>query len=135
MGLFWRHTLGHSWQSIMENAVAKCGEVGARVLVVDTISQFAQLAGDKENNAGDVLEVYRPLQEAAAKGLAVISVRHERKSGGDVANAGRGSSAFAGERLTLSSQLGNPKEIHDLRLGKYTRCLVSTRLPTFSQLN
>lgn len=94
--LQWRDTLGVSWDSILSEAVRKCEAVGARLVVVDTISQFARLTGDRENNAGDVLEIYRPLQEAAARGLAVMSIRHERKGGGDVANAGRGSSAFAG---------------------------------------
>jgi hypothetical protein len=94
--LMWRDTLGVSWEEIVDGAVQKCREVGARLLVVDTVSQFAQLAGDAENNAGDVLKTYRPLQAAAGEGIAVLSVRHERKSGGDVANAGRGSSAFTG---------------------------------------
>jgi hypothetical protein len=38
----------------------------------------------------------RPLQEAAAKGLAVCITRHERKGGGEVGESGRGSSAFGG---------------------------------------
>jgi hypothetical protein len=37
-----------------------------------------------------------PLQQAAAAGLGVLVVRHERKSGGDVGHSGRGSSAFGG---------------------------------------
>jgi hypothetical protein len=38
----------------------------------------------------------QPLQEAAAKGLAVCITRHERKGGGEVGESGRGSSAFGG---------------------------------------
>ena len=38
----------------------------------------------------------RPLQLAAADGLAVVIVRHERKSDGEVVVAGRDSSAYAG---------------------------------------
>ena len=38
----------------------------------------------------------QPLQLAAAEGLAVTVARHERKSGGEVGDSGRGSSAFAG---------------------------------------
>jgi hypothetical protein len=38
----------------------------------------------------------RPLQEAAAQGLAVVLTRHERKGGGEVGESGRGSSAFGG---------------------------------------
>jgi hypothetical protein len=66
------------------------------VLVVDTLGQFASLKGDAENNAGSALEAIRPLQEAAARGLAVILVRHDRKAGGAVGKSGRGSSAFGG---------------------------------------
>jgi hypothetical protein len=117
--LCWRDTLGEPWQSIMEDAVKKCAEVGAELLAVDTISQFAHLTGDRENNAGDVLEVFLSLQDAAAKGLGVISIRHERKSSGDVADAGRGSSAFAGAAdiiLAIRRPEGNTRptlrEIH-----------------------
>lgn len=37
--LQWRNTLGESWESIMESAIAKCEEVGASLLVVDTRSR------------------------------------------------------------------------------------------------
>src|SRR5262249_37057960 len=43
------------------------------------------------------------LQTAAARGLAVIIARHERKSGGDVGDSGRGSSAFSGAVDTVVS--------------------------------
>lgn len=71
-------------------------EIGARILVVDTIAQFLALRGDTENEAGAALEALKPLQEAAKDGLAVIAIHHEKKGGGDVGDAGRGSSAFAG---------------------------------------
>jgi len=94
--LFWHDTLGITWRDIVCGAVRECQRRGARVLVVDTIAQFARLAGDSENNAGDALEAMRPLQAAAAAGIAVLVLRHERKSGGEVGDSGRGSSAFAG---------------------------------------
>jgi hypothetical protein len=65
-------------------------------MIVDTLGQFAGLTGDKENNSGDALEAMWPLQQATAEGIGVTVARHERKSGGDVGDAGRGSSAFAG---------------------------------------
>ena len=52
--------------------------------------------GDSENNSGDALAAMQPLQHAAAEGISVGLSRHERKSGGDVGDSGRGSSAFAG---------------------------------------
>jgi hypothetical protein len=42
--------------------------VGAGVLIVDTVSQFAGLRGDAENNSGDALAAVEPLQAAAAEG-------------------------------------------------------------------
>src|SRR5688572_20492226 len=53
--LEWRDTHGVEWPSVVLLAVEKCQEVGAKLLVVDTVSQFATLTGDAENNAGDVL--------------------------------------------------------------------------------
>jgi hypothetical protein len=70
--------------------------VRAGILIIDTVSQFAGLLGDSENNSGDALSAIRPLQEAAGEGLAIIAVRHERKGGGEVGESGRGSSAFSG---------------------------------------
>jgi hypothetical protein len=62
-----------------------------------TLPQWAGIHGDGENSAGEALAAMAPLQEAASQHhLAVVIARHERKSGGDVGNSGRGSSAFAG---------------------------------------
>ncbi len=92
----WGETLGIKWPDIVRFAVNEAKAKGARLLVVDTLSQFAGIRGDGENDAGAALDAARPLQEAAACGLAVVVLRHERKSGGEVGDSGRGSSAFAG---------------------------------------
>jgi len=89
-------TRGMEWPQVAAASVKECKRAGALLLVVDTLGQFAGLTGDKENNSGDALEAMRPLQEAAAEGIGIVVVRHERKSGGDVGDSGRGSSAFAG---------------------------------------
>lgn len=94
--LNWTDTIGVSWPSVVRAAVDQCKKREARLLVIDTLPQFAGLVGDTENNAGDALKALRPLQQAAAEGLGVVIVRHERKSGGSVGDSGRGSSAFAG---------------------------------------
>ena len=70
---------------------------------MDTISTWAGLRGDSENNNGDQLAAAEPLQDAAAKGLAVVVTRHERKGGGDVGESGRGGSAFSGAVDTIVS--------------------------------
>jgi hypothetical protein len=82
--LCWHDVAGMPWPEVARHAVIKAEEVGAGVLFVDTLGQFAGIAGDRENSAGDAMEAMRPLQEAAAKGLAVVLTRHERKGGGEV---------------------------------------------------
>jgi hypothetical protein len=94
--LHWHDVKHLAFPIVMEAAVAKCKAVGAGVLVIDTISQFAGMRGDAENNSGDALEAIEPLQMAAAQGLAILVPRHERKGGGEVGESGRGSSAFSG---------------------------------------
>lgn len=94
--LLFSDTRGLEWPQVASGAVAECKRASASLIVVDTLSQFAGLTGDRENNSGDALEAMRPLQDAAAAGIGVVLVRHERKSGGDVGDSGRGSSAFAG---------------------------------------
>jgi hypothetical protein len=89
-------TRGMSWPEVVAEAVRECKRVGAMLLVIDTLPQFAGLKGDSENNSGDALAAMEPLLQAAAAGIGIILVRHERKSGGDIGDSGRGSSAFAG---------------------------------------
>ena len=94
--LLFSETRGIEWPEIASAAIAQCKRVNAALLIVDTLSQFAGLTGDRENNSGDALDAMRPLQQGVAEGIGVVLVRHERKSGGDVGDSGRGSSAFAG---------------------------------------
>ena len=97
VALLWRDTLGVDWHRVVREAVQEAVRRGAKLLVVDTLPQFSGLQGDAENSAGAALAAVQPLQEAAAAhDLAIIVVRHERKSGGNVGDSGRGSSAFAG---------------------------------------
>ena len=96
VSLMFSETRGLEWPQIASAAITECHRNKARLLIVDTLGQFAGLSGDKENNSGDALESMLPIQEAAAAGLGIILVRHERKGGGDVGDSGRGSSAFAG---------------------------------------
>ena len=85
---------GTTWSRLR---FSEAQRIGAELLVVDTLPQFAGIEGDGENTSGRALDAVRPLQEAAgAKGLGVLVTRHERKSGGEVGDSGRGSSAFAG---------------------------------------
>ncbi len=91
----WGEAGALDWEAQVNEAAAVAVEVGAKVLVVDTFAQWARLIGDDENSAGRMLAAMAPLQRAAAKGIAVLVVRHARKSGGDVGMSGRGSSAIS----------------------------------------
>jgi hypothetical protein len=94
--VLWRDVRSTSWMTVVDAAVELCREKGARLLVVDTLPQFAKLAGDSENDSGAALEAMAPCQAAAADGLAVLVSRHDRKGGGIVGESGRGSGAFTG---------------------------------------
>lgn len=89
--------LGFSWPEIVHLAGAECEETEAKLLVVDTLSPFAGLEGDAENNAGSAQLAVAPLQGIVSElNIAGIIARHSRKGGGEVGESGRGSSAFGG---------------------------------------
>lgn len=94
--LFWKEAYGLPWPRLMEHVRNECVRRGVKLLIVDTFHQFAGLEGDSENSAGATLEAMRSLQEVRDAGITVVTSRHERKSGGVVGEAARGSSAFAG---------------------------------------
>jgi hypothetical protein len=94
--LLWTNVVGWRWDDVVAEAVRHAHVVGARVLIVDTLGQFSGMRGDSENSSGTAMVVMSPLQVAAAAGLAVLTSRHDRKSGGEVGDSGRGSSAYAG---------------------------------------
>lgn len=94
--LSWTDTGEVSWPEVVDEAVDEAERRGASVLIVDTLTRFAGIHGDGENHAGEADKASAPLLRAAARGLAVVTVRHERKAGGDVGESGRGSSAFGG---------------------------------------
>ena len=75
--------------------VAQTRQDGYDVVAFDTIGK---LSGIKEENAaGEWSTAMTPLQDLAASGRAVIIARHDRKSGGDVGDSGRGSSQASGD--------------------------------------
>jgi hypothetical protein len=95
--IFRRDAFGMSWPQVCEEVRLLCEELGAVLVVVDTLSDWAGIRGEDENSAGKALEAIEPLRALAElPGLAVIVVRHERKSGGEVGQAARGSSQFTG---------------------------------------
>jgi hypothetical protein len=95
--LLWQDVIGKPWPVVVQLARDAAREMGARLIIVDTLSRFAGVAGDNENDSGAALTAMAPLQEAAAvDDLAIITVRHDRKGGGEVGESARGSSAYTG---------------------------------------
>ena len=109
--LCWAETFGTPWPLVAHAALQKCKEVDAPFLVIDTTHPFFQRSGVSENDAEAAIENMRPLQEIAADGIAVLCGRHERKSSGELADSGRGSSAYGGAVDILIS-MGKPAGKH-----------------------
>jgi hypothetical protein len=88
---------GREWDDAVEEIMEVASELGCGTVVFDTLARLAGLAGDEENSSGVAMRVLRPFQVAKAKNLAVLFVRHGRKSGGTINEMGRGSNAYSGE--------------------------------------
>lgn len=88
--------LALTYEETMALARIRAREIGAGLVVVDTFSTWARIAGEEENNAAARLSAFAHVRPLLADGLAVVLVGHTRKSGGDVIDAGRGSGALAG---------------------------------------
>ena len=99
--LSYKDTICIDWETIVEAAHSKCCEIGSQLLCVDTLPQFAGMEGNQENDSGAAMQAVKPLQNLTSDGIAVVVVRHDRKSGGEVGDAGRGSTAWGGAADTL----------------------------------
>jgi RecA-family ATPase len=110
--LYLQDVLHLSWPDIVRLAVDYAKECKAGLLIVDVLTTWARIEGDGENSAGAAQEAMRPLKEAASSGLTVVYARHDRKSGGEVGQSGRGSSQFGGDAdqlLLLKRPEGNTR--------------------------
>jgi AAA domain len=84
-----------TWAEVVRQAVVYCRLHGLALLVVDTFPKWAKI--EDENAPGQVLAATRPLGEAAAAGLAVLALAHQRKARGQFGEAMRGSNALVGD--------------------------------------
>jgi len=105
--VFHRDALALSWGEIGELVLraAKAHEID--LVVVDNLSLWAGISGEQENDAGVALETLRVIERMTGAGLGVVAVRHARKSGGTISEAGRGSSAIAGGFDVLAQLKGD----------------------------
>jgi len=93
--LLWHDVPHLSWPDVVDAAIVRCRNMKARMLVVDTFSNWARI--EDENKAGDVLLAFAPIDKAIREGLGVWIENHERKSGGPIQKSGRGSNALGGK--------------------------------------
>ena len=83
--------------------------INADVVIFDTLTRWARIKPDQENDAGAAAEVMLPLEfMRGTANLAIMVVFHERKSGGDINDSMRGSSAYGGAADILL-ELKDPK--------------------------
>jgi hypothetical protein len=73
--LFWHETLAKEWRYVVDEAIDVACERESGLFVVDTLAQFANLTGDRENNSGDALEAMFPFRKR------VIAVSQSYKQG------------------------------------------------------
>ena len=91
-------TLGADLEKLMKGVVVAAYKTGAELFIVDTFLSFSGLEDEEENSSGSVKTALQTVRAYCSKiGLTVIIVHHDRKSGGSVIEAGRGSNVFAGE--------------------------------------
>jgi len=83
-----------TWEEAVAEAVAEAKRVGAGLLVVDSFPHFAKLPKDGAKDASLINEAFCPLQAAAAEGLAVLLIHHERRGEGEAGEGVRDSGAI-----------------------------------------
>ena len=86
---------GRPWSELIAQVADDAKRDGYGLLVVDTLGKLAGIVN--ENDAGEGARAMTSLQDAAHAGMAVLVCRHDRKSGGEVGESGRGSSAISGD--------------------------------------
>jgi AAA domain len=107
--LLYHRAMKLSWPEAVDAAIVKAKKFGARFLVVDTFSKWTRIKD--ENSSSETLACFEPIDRALAAGLGVWIESHERKSGGDIADAGRGSSALGGA-VSIIVNLRKPEGKH-----------------------
>jgi hypothetical protein len=85
------------WPERVAGVVQVAKQVGATVIVVDTLSKLAGIRGDDENGSGPMMTALDYFEPARAAGITVVVLGHDRKSGGGPIDASRGSNALPGE--------------------------------------
>ena len=102
-----------SFEEMVEVAIWKVKQVGAKLLFFDTLSSLSRV--DDENDAAKANLVVRMLRHPDLTNCGVVIVSHDRKSGGGLGDSSRGSSAYAGAADILIQLLNDPTPGHSNR--------------------
>jgi AAA domain len=136
------NTTGMQWPQLAQLIEQACEKLGITWLIVDTFFGVAGLGGELENQAGTVDAAVAPIRRIAGRlNIAVTLTRHARKSGGQIGESGRGSSALTGgvdivcelkrisgsrnpniRSLEITGRVGQEHLRIELRDGKYIVC-------------
>ena len=131
---------GHAtWEEVIQSVRKEAIAFGAGLLFVDTLFNWTEV-DEREggtNSASTALKSMRPLQLATGDGLAVVVLRHDRKSGGGIADSAGGSTQYTGasdivlhigrvnanktiREIKMVGRLGLPDDIYvDYQDGQY----------------
>ena len=84
------------WPLLVRGALRKCEQVGAVLLVIDTLRWWSDLAGEQSKADGWIMEAMRELAAAHELGITVLVVHHQRKGGGRDGEGVSGNNALVG---------------------------------------
>lgn len=96
------------WEEAVRTAGLEAERLGAGLVVVDTLSWWASLAPEAENDAGAMTAALRPLLELSQRGPAVLAVHHLTKGSGEL----RGSTAIGAAADIILKLARDPSAPH-----------------------
>lgn len=110
----WPDNRDLDWSHAVRAGAEKCREVGASVLVIDTVGRWSSLGSEGENQSGAVRAATEVILEVASSyNLAIMLSRHSRRAGGEIGESYVGSHAWGAEMdqlVTIQRTKGLTKE-------------------------
>lgn len=96
--LCWYDVWEHEWADLMEQVIAYALLWGVKLIVVDTLPQWAGFEDNAENMTSGALKAVRPLQIAGGHGIATLANRHpnRQRAGQGAGKSSKGSGSFKG---------------------------------------
>lgn len=98
-----------SWTDIVEATVEQAAKLGACLVIFDTLSRIARV--EEENSASEMQRAVDEMTPFFQKGISTLCIQHERKAGGDIQDAGRGTNALTGA-VDVILRLNRPEGKH-----------------------